>query len=272
MSLSIVILALIIGIFLGLIGGGGSILTVPILVYIGGISPVIATGYSLFIVGSTSLVGALINFKNKLVHLPTAILFSIPSFISVYTIRRYILPIIPDKIITIGDYTLSKNIFIMLLFAIIMVFAALRMINSNEKENLNDDISQIKFNYPFILLQGFIVGILAGAVGAGGGFLIIPALVMFARLPMRLAIGTSLLIIAINSLIGFMGDLQIFKEAPDWNFLLMFSGIAISGIVIGVFAGKKIAPEKLKMFFGWFVLIMAVYILSKELIFPNVHL
>lgn len=266
MSITLILLALIIGISLGLIGGGGSILTVPVLVYAAGISPVMATAYSLFIVGSTSLVGAGNYFTKKLVHIPTAIIFSIPSFMAVYTVRRYIIPMIPDAVFTIGGFIVTKSILIMVVFAVIMVFAAISMIRAKNIEEQKGDITNIKFNYPLIFGEGLLVGSLTGFVGAGGGFLIIPALVMFAKLPMRLAIGTSLLIIAIKSLIGFIGDVQNINSGMDWMLLGIFTAVASSGIFIGSFLSKKIEVNSLKKVFGWFVLVMAIYILIKELV------
>ena len=265
MSITIILLALLIGISLGLIGGGGSILTVPVLVYAAGISPVMATAYSLFIVGGTSLVGAGNYFTKKLVHVPTAIIFSIPSFIAVYSVRRYVIPLIPDSVFTIGDFVVTKSILIMVVFAIIMLFASVSMIRAKNEEVDNEDVANIKFNYPLISAEGLLVGALTGFVGAGGGFLIIPALVMFAKLPMRLAIGTSLLIIAIKSLIGFIGDVQNITGI-DWSLLGIFTVVASSGIFIGSFLSKKIEVNSLKKVFGWFVLLMAIYILMKELI------
>ena len=265
MSITIIVLALLIGISLGLIGGGGSILTVPVLVYAAGISPVMATAYSLFIVGGTSLVGAGNYFTKKLVHVPTAIIFSIPSFIAVYSVRRYVIPLIPDSVFTVGSFIVTKSILIMVAFALIMLFAAISMIRAKNDEIDNEDVADIKFNYLLISAEGLLVGALTGFVGAGGGFLIIPALVMFAKLPMRLAIGTSLLIIAIKSLIGFIGDVQNITGI-DWSLLGIFTVVASSGIFIGSFLSKKIEVNSLKKVFGWFVLLMAIYILMKELI------
>lgn len=265
MSILILFLALLIGVSLGLIGGGGSILTVPVLVYAAGISPVMATAYSLFIVGGTSLIGAGNYFTKKLVHIPTAIIFSIPSFIAVYSVRRYLIPIIPDIIFTYDDFVVTKSILIMVVFAIIMFFAAISMIRSKESIAEFKEVENIKFNYALISIEGLLVGALTGFVGAGGGFLIIPALVMFAKLPMRLAIGTSLLIISIKSLIGFIGDVQNITGI-DWPLLSIFTLVASGGIFIGAFLSKKIKVSSLKKVFGWFVLIMAIYILIKELL------
>ncbi len=270
MSIIVLLLAVLMGMSLGLIGGGGSILTVPVLVYVAHVSPTLSTAYSLFIVGSTSLVGGFNNIAKKLVHIPTVLIFSIPSLIAVYTVRKYIMPVIPDTIFSIGGFEVTKNIFIMVFFAAIMVFASIGMIRNKKPEEENHNISQIKFNYPVIILEGFVVGALTGFVGAGGGFLIIPALVMFANLPMRLAIGTSLLIIAIKSLIGFTGDVQNFATQIDWTLLSTFTAAAIVGIFLGSYLAKFIKARTLKKGFGWFVLIMAVYILTKELVFPSV--
>jgi uncharacterized membrane protein YfcA len=255
-------LALVIGLTLGLIGGGGSILTVPVLVYVLGIDAITGTAYSLFVVGAAALVGGIQNYLKGQVHLKTAIIFAIPSFTAVYLTRRYIVPAIPDELFTVGSLIITKDLAIMAFFAIIMLLAAVSMIFSKSK---NDDaeITALKFNYPMIILEGFVVGGVTGLVGAGGGFLIIPALVLLARLPIKLAIGTSLLIIAAKSLIGFTGDLSAGLEI-DWAFLLIFTALAIAGIFIGVYLARFIPGSKLKKGFGYFVLVMAFYILAKE--------
>jgi len=252
--------ALLIGVVLGLIGGGGSILTVPILVYLMFINPVTATAYSLFVVGVSSLFGAIRNIKKGLVDFKTAIVFAIPAFIAVYSTRKYIVPAIPENIVTISEFTLTKNIAIMLFFAIIMLVAAVAMIRNNG--NKTEEKTIVKYNYPLIIIEGFIVGVLTGIVGAGGGFLIIPALVLLAKLPMKKAVATSLLIIAIKSLIGFIGDVETI--AIDWTFLLSFTAISVIGIFLGIYLSNFIEGKKLKKYFGWFVLIMGVYIIIKE--------
>ncbi len=255
--------ALIIGIVLGLIGGGGSILTVPILVYLLSINPVVATAYSLFVVGVSSLLGALQNIRKGLVDFKTAIVFAIPAFIAVYLTRRFLIPAIPDYLFEVGTFTVTRDIGIMIFFAIIMLLASYSMISG---KNNNRDIvyTDIKYNYPMILIEGLVVGIITGIVGAGGGFLIIPALVLLAKLPMKKAVATSLLIIAIKSLIGFIGDLETMEI--DWLFLLSFTAFSLFGILIGVWLNKFIEGRKLKRSFGWFVLIMGIYILIKEIL------
>ncbi len=254
--------ALIIGVVLGLIGGGGSILTVPVLVYLLYINPVIATAYSLFVVGVSSLVGALQNIKKGLVDFRTAIVFAIPAFIAVYATRKYIVPAIPETLFNIDGFVVTKDIGIMIFFAIIMLLASVSMIRGKCK-NCDDDDTKVTYNYPLIIIEGLVVGLLTGIVGAGGGFLIIPALVMLAKLPMKKAVATSLLIIAIKSLIGFIGDIENLEI--DWKFLLSFTALSVVGIFIGIWLNKFIEGGKLKKYFGWFVLVMGIYIIFKEL-------
>lgn len=259
------IASIAIGLSLGLIGGGGSILTVPVLVYFFGVSPVLATAYSLFIVGFTSLVGVFPKYKEDYVSLPTTIIFGIPSILAVYFTRKYIVPSIPEHIGTLAGIEIDKSLLLMLLFSVLMLVASISMIRSKKDRKEITLDSQHKYNYPLILMEGTVVGMLTGLVGAGGGFLIIPALVMLGNLPMKKAIGTSLLIIALKSLIGFLGDVMQEGQQIDWQLLLMITGLAILGIFIGNRLSNKIEGKKLKKGFGWFVLIMGIYILFKEL-------
>ncbi len=256
------IASVLIGLSLGLIGGGGSILTVPVLVYLFGLDPVLSTAYSLFIVGSTSLVGVFPKYKQGLVNIKTALIFGAPAIAAVYATRAFLVPLIPTVIGTVGGFVVTKSILMMVLFAVLMVFASVSMIREKKGVNGNNEGVQ-KFNYPMILLEGAVVGVLTGLVGAGGGFLIIPALVLFSKLPMKQAIGTSLLIIAAKSLIGFTGDLSHYQM--DWKLLLTVTGLAIFGIFIGNMLSLKISGEKLKKGFGWFVLVMGIYIIIKEI-------
>jgi uncharacterized membrane protein YfcA len=252
----------LIGISLGLIGGGGSILTIPVLVYLLGVNAIDATAYSLFIVGATALVGAYPKYRQGLVNVKTAIIFGIPSIIAVFISRKLLVPAIPSTLFSIGSLVITKSILMMLLFAVLMVFAAVSMIKNQKVASTQTETKQKHYN-PLILLEGVKVGILTGLVGAGGGFLIIPALVIFTGLPMKVAVGTSLLIIASNSLIGFIGDFGHFQM--NWSILFSVTGIAIIGIFIGNYLSLKIDGAKLKKGFGWFVLIMGIYIIVKEL-------
>ncbi len=255
--------ALMVGLDLGLIGGGGSILTVPILVYFLGFSPIVATAYSLFVVGSTALVGTLRNIKQNRIDFKTAIIFSIPSIITVFMVRSLVIPNLPEVIFSIGNFKLTNSLFIMLLFAFIMLLAGSSMIKS--KEILIDDTIK-KFDiahYFTIGTQAIGIGVLAGLVGAGGGFLIVPALVLLVKLPIKKAISTSLFIIAIQSLVGFLGDIKTL--VIDWQFLLTFTALSILGIFIGLALSKKISAKQLKRGFGYFTIVMAVFIIYKEL-------
>jgi uncharacterized membrane protein YfcA len=250
--------ALFIGLVLGLTGGGGSILTVPILVYLMSISPVTATAYSLFIVGTTSTFGAIQNYRKNLVDIKNGFIFAIPSFIAVYLTRKFIVPRIPEIIIE-SPILITKNTFLMLFFAVIMIFGALSVLKKKSQDTNNKE----KRNLILIGIQTFTIGIIIGLVGAGGGFLIIPSLILFTKLPMRKAVGTSLFIIAMNSLVGFIGDVQNLEI--DWLFLLTFSAISVIGIFIGMYLTKYTNESQLKKIFAYFVLVMATIILLKEM-------
>lgn len=254
--------AVLIGISLGLIGGGGSILTVPVLVYLFGIDAALATTYSLFIVGSTSVAGSISYFKNGLVSLRTVVLFGLPSVVAVLLTRTFIVPAIPQKVFSAGSFVLTKNVLLLVLFAILMVAASFSMLRKQKEPAAKAPSKDIPM--ALVILQGVGVGSVTGLIGAGGGFLIIPALANMLRLPMKNAVGTSLLIIAINSLTGFFLSP---KGGPmDWTLLLSMVTLAITGILLGSFLSGKIDGKKLKPAFGWFVLIMGIYILIKEIL------
>ncbi len=262
--------AALIGVSLGLIGSGGSILTVPVLVYLIHIEPVLATAYSLFVVGVSALVGSISYARKKLVSYKTAVVFMIPAFMAVYLTRLWLVPALPQTWFHIGSFTMTKDVGILLLFAFLMLFASVGMIRNGKKGNESTSEEAVpRFNFSMIILEGTVVGVLTGLVGAGGGFLIIPALVLFARLPMKMAVGTSLFIIAAKSLIGFIGDIQA-EQPIDWGFLLVFSAIAASGIFLGGYLSSFIHGNKLQRSFGWFVLVMGVFMIVKELIFPGI--
>lgn len=258
------VLAILIGISLGLVGSGGSILTLPILVYLMGVEPVLATAYSLFIVGVTSFVGGIKNAFLRRIDFRSVIIFGLPSVLAVYFSRAFLLPLIPDVLFRIDSLVFTKSMGLMVLFAIVMILASVSMLSPKKKYQENED-TEIRYNYPMILSEGIVVGVLTGLVGAGGGFLVIPALVLLAKMPIKLAIGTSLFIIAIKSILGFIGDLQNYSEIIDWKLLLIFSFLSVLGIFVGVFLSRKIDGTRLKSIFGWFVLVMGGYIFIKEL-------
>lgn len=254
--------AVVIGLIMGLIGGGGSILSVPVFVYLFGLDAVSATTFSLFVVGITSFVGSLGFLKQKLVNFRTAFLFGIPSVFGVLFSRRLVLPHLPHYIINRWGITLTKDMFLLILFAVLMLISSYKMIRNTTRDGLR---KSEKPNYTLLASQGLLVGIITGLIGAGGGFLIVPALVMLLGLGMKEAVATSLFIIAMNSLLGFFSSLD--KVSVDWQFLLMFSAISVAGILLGVRLAKKIDSRKMKPAFGWFVLAMGLYIIIKETLF-----
>jgi uncharacterized membrane protein YfcA len=259
------ITSVLIGISLGLVGSGGSILTVPVLVYLMHVNPLVATTSSLFIVGFTSLVGGLRAYARRLVDFKAVTEFGIPSIFSIFITRHYILPVIPAHLFTIGGLSFSKEMCLMIFFALLMLIASYTMISSQQSESGTATTEKDRHNkaLPLVIL-GFLIGIVTGLLGAGGGFLIIPTLVLFLKLPMRNAVGTSLLIIAINSLLGFLFSLKQFEY--NWTILISFTCLAIIGIFIGGKLAEKIPGSSLKKGFGWFILIMAVYIILKEVV------
>ena len=247
-----------IGLTLGLLGGGGSILTIPILVYLFQIDAIIASAYSLFIVGVTSLIGAVPKYRDHLVNLKTGLIFGIPSILSIFITRKWIVPSIPNVIFTLDSFELTKRMLLLGLFASLMVLASVSMIKGRKESKRDKDQLRIAL----IILEGSLIGFLTGLVGAGGGFLIIPALVFLTGLPFKTAVGTSLFIIAINSLAGFLGD--VFNHSIDWQFLLTITSIAIAGILLGNFFSKRLAALYLRKAFGWLTLIMGCWIILKE--------
>lgn len=254
------------GISIGLIGAGGSILSVPILVYLFFINPIVAMGYSLFIVGTTSLVGVYPKYQSKEVSLKMAALFGIPSMISVFLSRKYLLPALPETIIEFTEISISKERFLMLFFSVLMLFAARSVIKKSKVSNAPDENTS-PIQPIFVSLLGLAEGAVTGLVGAGGGFIIIPILVLYAKMPIKNAIGTSLLIIGVKSLIGFLGDISSADMHINWNFLFFVTLLSICGMFVGNIISKKVNGSKLKRGFGIFILTMGIYILTKELFF-----
>lgn len=248
-----------IGVVLGILGGGGSILSIPILVYLLNIDVVMASAYSLFIVGTTSFVGAIPKYKKHLVNLRTGFFFGLPSIVTIFITRKWIVPSIPEIVYQTESLTLTKRVLILGVFAILMILASISMIRPSKEITNNNH----RFRVVLVIIEGIIIGFLTGLVGAGGGFLIIPALVLLTGLPFKTAVGTSLFIIAINSLIGFLGD--VLNYSMDWKLLLSVTALSVIGILIGDRISKKIPAATLRKSFGWFVLIMGCWILFREL-------
>lgn len=259
-------MALLIGISLGMIGGGGSILTVPVLVYLMQVNPLLATTYSLFIVGVSSLAGGLRAYRRKAVDFKAITEFGFPSVFSVFIARHYLLPAIPVHLFTIGTIAITRDRLLMLAFAVLMFVTALLILRDRRREQDAVTGGQAKEQVFPLVIAGLAVGLLTGLLGAGGGFLIIPILVLALKLPMKKAVGTSLIIIAINSLFGFLFSLKQFSF--DWHILLLFTGISVSGIFLGGYFADKVSAALLKKIFGWFILAMSIYIVLKETLFP----
>jgi len=256
--------AVVMGMTLGIFGAGGSILTVPILVFLIGVSAEHATAYSLFIVGVTALFGAYSYYQKDLIRFKIGFVFALPAFVGVYSVRLLLMPALPSDIATFGDWQLTKDALILIVFSVIMILAAYAMIKPSKKdgETLDEDKP---LNFPLIAVEGLIVGAVTGFVGAGGGFLIIPALVILAGLSMKEAVGTSLMIIALKSIFGFVGDIQS-GMMIDWTLLFEMTGLAIVGALIGERLSRKIDGNKLKPVFGYFVLVMGLSMLAREIL------
>lgn len=252
------IASVFIGLILGILGGGGSILSIPILVYLFKLDPVTASAYSLFIVGITSFIGAVPKYREHLVDIRTGITFGIPSVATIFSTRKWIVPAIPQEIFQVGDFIITKRILLLCVFAILMIIASVAMIMGRREQDYEGHSNTI-----LTIIQGILIGFLTGLVGAGGGFLIIPALVLLTGLKFKTAVGTSLFIIAVNSLLGFLGDVLNYRI--DWSFLMIITSLAVTGILIGNVIARKLPSGNLRKVFGYFTLFMGAWILLKEI-------
>jgi uncharacterized protein len=253
--------AFFMGLSLGLLGGGGSILTVPLLVYVFHVDPVLASAYSLFIVGLTASIGCVSHVRAGNIDGRTALLFGLPGVLAVVLTRRFVLPIIPDPLVASPWLQLSRGMGLLLLLAVLMVLAARHMLRNAPSNNTP---LTTKANEPMLMLRGGLTGLVTSLVGVGGGFLVVPALTALAKLPMKKAIGTSLLIIAANGLIGAAIDPHMHNRV-DWSFLLTFSTIAVAGTLVGSALSSRVPDTKLRPAFGWFILAIGIGMIWKEL-------
>lgn len=252
--------ALIIGLVVGLFGGGGSILAVPIFVYLFHLNPILATSYSLFVVGFSAAAGTIINIKKKLIDYKIAIIFSFPALFSVFVVRRYLISSLPEVILDTGSIYITTKMALMLLFSIVILLSSFSMLKKNKAviaQKLNNT------NYSLLLITGSVVGVLTGLVGAGGGFIIVPALVFFAGLKIKQAVATSLVIITCNALFGFLSDIT--QVNIDWFFLTSITLISVLGIVLGSYLSNFINDMSLKKNFARFILLIALMIICNEL-------
>lgn len=254
------VMAAAIGVSLGLIGSGGSILAVPVFTYLFLLNEKTATAYSLFTVGIGALVGGLKQSQNNNVDWRTAFVFGTPALVGVWLVRHYVVPALPDVIFNLNGYVFTRRMGMFGVFAILMCVAAYTMISGKERKGGSGDV---KYNYLLILIEGLVVGGVTGFVGAGGGFLIIPTLVILASIEIKKAIGTSLIIIAFKSILGFL-----FADALSmrigWTFLSGFTTLTVVGIFVGVYIGRFIDGRKLKKGFGYFIMLMGVFIFIME--------
>jgi uncharacterized membrane protein YfcA len=248
------LLSLIIGFSLGLIGGGGSILTIPVLVYFFQIDPSMAATYSFFIVGLTAVSGSINHYRMHNIDYKAVLFFGIPSVVILFIVRKWLINLIPDMIFQSGEIKVTKAFFFMIVFSALMIIAGLSMIKQKKYIFLYK-----KKNITRLIIQGLITGAITGFIGIGGGFIIVPSLVLFAGLPMKKAIGTSLTIITVNCIVGILGNLDA-AESLNFSFLLAFASLAIIGIIAGTWSTRFIPDKKLKPFFGWIILLMSVVV------------
>jgi uncharacterized membrane protein YfcA len=258
--------ALFIGLVMGLTGSGGSILSIPILAYLFHLDEKTATAYSLFIVGFTAFYGGIRGICSKLVSAKAVAFLGIPAVLGVLLVRRVIVPVLPDILFHIGDFEFTRRMLMFGLFSILMFIAAYTMLNKSKVSLANRANQEFVF-HPLIVTEGFFLGIFMGLIGAGGGFLIVPALMLIAKLPIKKAMATSLLIVSLNSLIGFfLGDLSKNQIEINWNFLIIFTSISLLGILIGTFLSKRTNSVRLKLYFGYFIVVMAIFMFIMEFI------
>lgn len=246
-------LAVFVGIALGLLGGGGSILTVPLLAYVAGMDAKQAIATSLLVVGVTSAIGAISHARAGRVQWRTGLIFGGAGMAGAFgggLLARFI----PGTVLLIG-------------FAVMMVATAVAMLRGRKNVEVTEGSHRLPV--PKIVAEGLIVGLVTGLVGAGGGFLVVPALALLGGLPMPIAVGTSLIVIAMKSFAGLGGYLS--SVQINWTVALAVTAAAVAGALLGSRLTAKVDPEVLRKAFGWFVLAMSSVILAQE-IHPSVGL
>jgi uncharacterized membrane protein YfcA len=240
------VIAVAIGISLGLIGAGGAIVAVPALVYIGGIEPRLASGYALFMVAVASAIASSQHIRERRVDIPSVLAFGSTTIVSILLVRRFIAPLVPP--------TLQ-----MILFGIVLLVAAARMLQSSSPP------SETARHPMYLAVYGTIIGAISGVLGTGGGFLMTPALVLWAGLDMKRAVATSLVLISVNSAVGVAADM--WAGTPyDWPLVLGFTGLTTLGILTGIALSRRIDGTTLRKGFGWAVLAIGLAVLAEEVI------
>lgn len=256
------LLAFIVGLVMGLIGAGGSILSSGLMIYIFGLNPMISASYTLLNVGIISLVGSIQYYRKDLVQIRTGLLFAAPAIVTVLYMRAYVVPSIPHIIFESGSMAFSKDLFVKLVFAILMIIIAWNMITKKTVETQKAN----NLNAWMVTLIGIIVGLLTGIVGVGGGFMIVPALLFFTGLNVKTAVGTSLFIITLNTGVGFFGDFAA-GVVYNWAFLIKFISLTVLGMLISGLVVHKVQTEKIKKLFAIVMLFLGTWIIFKELWF-----
>ncbi len=237
--------AALIGLSLGLTGAGGSIITLPVLVYLAGVPPKDAVGLSLFVVGVAALVGAMQRLRSGEIHLKAVLMFALSGMVGAAG-GAHLTPLVSGRVL-------------MIIFAVLMLVVAINMLRGSKIElSVKAECRPLR-----CLLAGLGVGVLTGFIGVGGGFLLMPALVKFAKLPLRVATGTSLAVISFNSAAGFVSH---FGEAPPrWTLAFVFAGIAAAGVVVGSAFAKRLPVARLRQLFAVMVVATGSFVLWQNL-------
>lgn len=255
-------ISLLIGIVLGLIGGGGSILTVPLVHYLFGTSMLLATTYSLIVVSVASGVGIVQRIKSRQVDFKQGLIFVLPSMTVAFVIRRFILPVIPETFEVVG-VQLSLEIIIVSLLITVMLFTAINTLTSRRAPSSEPS------SVTSILLFGLLTGFLSGFIGAGGGFIIVPILIRLG-MNIRKAVGTSMFIISIQSAVALSGDLfnpQIAAEGGiDWQLVSVITGLTVCGVLFGSYLQRYFSGKLLRILFSMILIVVALGILMQKLI------
>lgn len=246
-------IAVLIGISLGLIGAGGAIVAVPAFVYLEQIPPTLASGYALFVVTVASFVGSIQYVRARLIDWRSVMAFGSTTLVSIAVARRVLLPLLPVQISGI-----PRDSVLMLAFAAMLLLAAAGMLRMPPRPHTGEPTHAGR-----LALYGLAIGVISGFLGVGGGFLMTPALVLWAGLDMKRAVATSLLLIGVNSAVGVGADLSAGVQY-DWPFVLVFTGLTTAGIIAGTMMSHRIDGQRLKKGFGWFILAIGLAVAIRE--------
>ncbi len=253
-------ISVLMGVSLGLLGGGGSIFAVPVLVYIFGIDAIHSSIYSNFMVGITAGIGFYGYYLRNLICFKSALGFLLPALTSIFFFKEYLIPYLPDTIQVLNIYSVSKSSLILIITGLLMLIASIWMLDKDENKGIDhsNEVEPVYLN-----LSGIVIGGLTAFIGIGGGFLIVPALLVYGKLPMKKAIGTALLIILFKSFTGF--SIDVIQNQFDWTFLLKFSAFGVVGMLAGIYLSGLVSNEKLKKGFAYLILGVGSLVLIKEL-------